>query len=230
MINRLVELIESIQALTFEERVRMSTEPIRILIVDDHPLLREGVAAVIAKQPDMVLVAEASDGMEAIEHFRTLRPDVTLMDVQMPKLNGVDATLQIRSEFPAARIIVLTTYSGDVQATRALKAGAVGYLLKSTLRRELVDAVRVVHAGGRRIPSEIAGEIAEHVAEDALSPREIQVLRRVAAGNANKQVALELEISEDTVKGHMKSILAKLRAKDRTHAVVIGVKRGIIEM
>ncbi|MFC5741315.1 response regulator [Dyella tabacisoli] len=201
---------------------------IRILTVDDHPMLREGIAAVIEGQPDMVLVAEASNGREAVEQFRRYRPDVTLMDLQMPEMNGIDAITLIRKEFPAASILVLTTYKGDVQALRALKAGAQGYLLKSALRKELLDTIRHLYAGKRAIPAEIAMEIADHAVDDALTPREIAVLTCVAAGNSNKAVAAELAISEETVKAHMKSILAKLDAKDRTHAVTIGLRRGVI--
>lgn len=206
------------------------SSPIRILTVDDHPMLREGIAAVLAAEDDMVLVAEASNGREAVEQFRANLPDVTLMDVQMPELNGIDAILKIREEFPDARIIVLTTYSGDAQAARAIKAGASGYLLKSMVRKELIDTIRTVHAGKKRIPSEIAIEMAEHHSDDALTEREIQVLRSVAAGNANKMVAKLLNLSEETVKAHMKSILSKLGANDRTHAVTIALKRRIIEI
>jgi DNA-binding NarL/FixJ family response regulator len=210
--------------------VMNSSGSIRILTVDDHPLLREGIAAAIGRQTDMVLVAEANDGREAIEQFRLHHPDVTLMDLQMPLMSGIDAIVAIRKEFPNARIIVLTTYSGDAQAMRAFSAGASGYLLKGMIRKELIETIRSVHAGRKRVPPEIATEIAEHHADDALSEREIEVLRHVAAGNANKMIATRLAISEDTVKAHMKSILAKLGANDRTHAVTIGLKRGIIEL
>ena len=193
-------------------------------------MLREGIAAVLASEPDMLLVAEASNGREAVEQFRAHRPDVTLMDVQMPEVNGIDAILKIREEFPDARIIVLTTYTGDAQAARAFKAGASGYLLKNMVRKELIDTIRSVHAGKKRIPPEIAVEMAQHHSDDALTEREIQVLREVAAGNANKMVAQLLRVSEETVKAHMKSILSKLGANDRTHAVTIAVKRGIIDI
>jgi DNA-binding NarL/FixJ family response regulator len=203
---------------------------IRILTVDDHQLLREGIAAVLDGQPDMVLIGQADTGREAIERFRDLRPDVTLMDLRMPDMNGLEAITAIRSEFPNARIIVLTTYAGDVQAASALKAGAAGYLLKNLVRRELLETIRAVHAGKRRVPPEIATEIAEHVADDTLTEREIEVLRRVAAGKSNKRIAAELDISEGTVKTHMKSILPKLDASDRTHAVTIALKRGILDL
>ena len=203
---------------------------IRILTVDDHQLLREGIAAVLEGQPDMVLIGQASNGREAIESFRHHRPDVTLMDLRMPDMSGIEAITAIRAEFPNARIIVLTTYAGDVQAAGALKAGASGYLLKNLVRKELLETIRVVHAGKRRVPPEIATEIAEHVADDALTEREIEVLRRVAAGKSNKVIAAELDISEGTVKTHMKSILPKLDASDRTHAVMIALKRGIFDV
>src|SRR5712664_3102907 len=203
---------------------------IRILLVDDHPIMREGIAAVLSTEPEMALVAEASNGREAIEQFRAHRPDITFMDLQMPLMSGTDAILAIRKEFPDARIIVLTTYAGDAQAVRALNAGASGYMLKNMVRKELVETIRTVHAGKKRIPAEIAVEMAEHHSDDALTAREIEVLREVAAGNANKLVAAHLRISEETVKAHMKSILSKLGANDRTHAVTIALKRGIIDI
>ncbi len=203
---------------------------IRVLSVDDHPLLREGIAALVNAESDMKLVAEATNGQEAIEKFRSHRPDVTLMDLQMPALNGIDAIIGIRSEFPNARVIVLTTYAGDVQVLRAPKAGARGYILKGHVRRELLDTIRAVHAGQKRIPPEVAAELAEHTGEDDLSSREIEVLRLIAAGNANKEIAAQLSIAEDTVKSHVTNILSKLGANDRTHAVTIGLKRGIIEL
>ncbi len=203
---------------------------IRILTVDDHQLLREGIAAVLEGQEDMKLVAEASNGLEAIESFRRVRPDVTLMDLRMPDMSGIEAIRAIRAEFPTARIIVLTTYAGDAQAAAALKAGAAGYLLKNLVRKDLTDTIRVVHSGRRSVPPGIAIDIAEHVADDALTDRETQVLRRVAAGKSNKLIAAELDISEGTVKTHMKSILPKLNASDRTHAVMIALKRGILDL
>ena len=203
---------------------------IRILTVDDHPLLREGIAALINSETDMELVAEASDGEEAIEQFRRHRPDVTLMDLRMPNLNGTEAISRIRNEFPDAKIIVLSTYAGDVQVLRAIKAGARGYIVKGHVHRELLEAIRSVHAGHKRIPPEIAAELAEHAGDDALSSREIGVLRLIAAGNANKQIADKLAIEETTVKSHISSILSKLGANDRAHAVNIALKRGIIEL
>jgi DNA-binding NarL/FixJ family response regulator len=203
---------------------------IAVLIVDDHPLIREGLAAVIDGHSDINLVGEATNGREAIEQFRNLRPDVTLMDLRMPEMNGIDAIIAIRAEFPDARIAVLTTYRGDVHALRAIKAGALGYLLKSMLRKELIGTIRALAAGQRHIPAEIAAELAEHIGDEVLSARELQVLQRVAQGSSNKEVATQLLISEDTVKTHMKSILAKLGAHDRTHAVTIALKRGIIDV
>lgn len=203
---------------------------IRVLSVDDHPLLREGIAALIAHQTDMQLVAEASNGREALELFRKHRPDITLMDLQMPEMSGIDATSSIRGEFPDARIIVLTTYAGDVQVSRALKAGARAYLLKGSLRKELLETIRAVHAGQKRLSPEVAAEIAEHATDDTLTPREIDVLRLVAGGNANKEIAAQLSLTEETVKSHIRNILGKLGANDRTHAVAIGLKRGIIDL
>ena len=204
--------------------------PIRILAVDDHPVFRQGIAGLIADQADMTLVGEASNGREAIHQFRAHRPDVTLMDLQMPELNGVDATIAIRNEFPEARIIVLTTYAGDVQVLRALKAGAQGYLLKNLLHKELLETIRVVQAGKKSISQEVSYGLAEHATDDPLTPAEVIVLRLIAAGNANKQIADQLSVSEETVKGRVKNILSKLGANDRTHAAMIGLKRGIIEL
>ena len=203
---------------------------IRVLSVDDHAVLREGIAALLGNVPDVQLVAEAANGREAIDRFREHRPDVTLMDLQMPDMSGVDAISVIRAEEPEARIIVLTTYGGDVQVARALKAGARAYLLKGTPRKELIETIRAVHAGQKRLSAELAAEIAEHATDDVLTAREIDVLRLVAHGNANKDIAVHLYIAEDTVKGHIKNILAKLGAKDRTHAVTIALKRGVIRL
>lgn len=202
--------------------------PIRILLVDDHPMLREGVASILEDQPDMVVVGEAGDGAEAVERFRELRPDVTLMDLQMPGMNGVEAIAAIRAEFPDARFLVLTTYAGDVQAVRALKAGATGYLLKSSLRTEMLDAIHSVHRGRRHLHGDVAAEIAMHVLDEPLSGREIDVLRLVASGRANKEIARELTLSEETVKGHLKNIFTKLHVTDRTQAVTVAARRGII--
>lgn len=203
---------------------------IRVLSADDHPLLREGIAALIGNQSDMQLIGEASNGREALEQFRKQRPDITLMDLQMPEMSGIDAISAIRGEFPDAKIIVLTTYSGDFQVSRALKAGARGYLLKDMLRQELLGTIRAVHAGQKRLSAEVAAEIAEHATDDVLTPREIDVLRLLANGNANKEIAGKLSLTEETVKGHVKNILAKLGVHDRTHAVTIGLKRGIIDL
>lgn len=201
---------------------------IRVLTVDDHPLLREGIAAVIGNQPDIVIAGEASNGIEAIERFRALRPDVVLMDLQMPEMGGIEAIVAIRGEFPQARIVVLTAHRGDAHIVRALKAGAVGCLLKDSLRKELVDAIRAVARGQRRIAPNLAVELAAHQADEPLTERELDVLRSIASGNSNKIVADNLGISEETVKTHVRSILAKLSANDRTHAVTIALKRGII--
>jgi DNA-binding NarL/FixJ family response regulator len=211
---------------------KMGASPtqIRVLSADDHALIREGIAALSANQKDMCLVAEASNGREAIEQFRSHHPDITLMDVQMPEMNGIDALIAIRSECPDARIIVLTTYAGDVLCRRAMQAGAQAYLLKGNVRRELLDTIRAVRAGKKFIHGEVAAELASHIADDALSEREIEVLSLIAAGNSNKLIADELSISEETVKGHVKSILSKLGVNDRTHAVTVGLKRGIIEL
>ena len=203
---------------------------IRILSVDDHLLIREGIAAILEGEPDMKLVGEATNGVEAIESFRRHRPDVTLMDLRMPDMSGTEAIARIRSEFPDARIIVLTSYAGDAQALGALNAGASGYLPKNMLRREMLDAIRAVHTGMRRIPQEIAAGIAEHAGDDALTARELEVLRHVAAGRSNKAIAAHLKISDSTVKAHVKAILAKLDADGRTHGVSIAVKRGIIDI
>jgi DNA-binding NarL/FixJ family response regulator len=202
---------------------------IRILTVDDHPLLRQGLAALVNAESDMKLVAEASNGEEAVEKFRLHRPDITLMDLQLPDLTGVEAITLIRREFPDARIIVLTTYTGDAQVLRALKAGACGYILKRQVPKELLDGIRAVHSGQKRIPSEIAADLVEH-AKDELTPREVDVLRLIAAGNANKQIADQLSIGEASVKSHVANILSKLGANDRAHAVTIGLRRGIIEV
>jgi len=204
--------------------------PIRILAVDDHPIVRQGIAGLVSIQPDMTLVGEASDGREAIQLFRLHRPDVTLMDLQMPGMNGVDALIAIRNEFPEAKIIVLTTYAGDVQIIRAIKAGAHAYLLKNTLHKELLDTIRAVHGGKKALSPEVSYEIATHATDDTLTPAEISVLRLIAAGNTNKQIADGLSITEETVKSRVKCILSKLDANDRTQAAIIGLKRGIIEL
>ncbi len=204
--------------------------PITVLIVDDHPLMRAGIAGEINAQRDMKVIAEAEDGDTAISLFRAHRPDVTLLDLKMPRMSGIDCLAAIRAESHHARVIVLTTAAGDVQATRAFQAGAVGFLLKDTLRSELVSTIRLIHSGGRRVPHEIAEQMAEHVADDTLSEREIEVLRSVAKGRSNKIIADELAISEHTVKNHLKSILSKLNADDRTHAVTIALKRGYFDL
>jgi DNA-binding NarL/FixJ family response regulator len=203
---------------------------IRILVVDDHSIFRQGIVGLLADQADMQLVAEASNGREAIQQFRAHRPDVTLMDLQMPEMNGLDAVIAIRGEFPEAKIIVLTTYTGDVQVLRALKAGARAYLLKNLLHRELLETIRGVHAGKKALSPEASFELAEHAMDAPLTPIEVAILRLIAGGNANKQIADQLSITEDTVKGRIKSILSKLKANDRTQAATIGLKRGIIEL
>ena len=202
--------------------------PIRILIVDDHPVVRAGIETLMAGHADMSLVAQATNGREAIQQFRAHHPDITLMDIQMPQMNGLDALIVIRNESPEARIIMLTTYAGDAQVMRAIKAGARGYLLKSALHRELLETIRGVHAGKKTLCAEVSYEVAEHATEDALTPAEVRVLQLIARGNANKEIAEQLSVSEETVKGQVRNILSKLGAKDRTQAAMIGVKRGII--
>lgn len=206
------------------------TKTIRIMTVDDHPVFREGIRAILATQEDMDLVAEAATGTEAVNLYELHRPDITLMDLRLPDISGLEAIARIRERFPLARVIVLTTFKGDVQALRALKAGAMGYLLKSMLRKYMLDTIRAVYAGHKRVPTEIASEMAEFAADDSLTAREVQVLQQVATGNANKIIGDKLVISEDTVKAHVKSILSKLGANDRTHAVTIAIRRGFLDI
>lgn len=203
---------------------------IRILCVDDHPLMREGIAAIIRNEPDMVLVAEASNGREAIQGYREHRPDIALMDLRLPDISGIDAVIAIRTEYPSAKVIMLTTFEGDSEIQRALEAGAQGYMLKSMSRKQLVEMIRRVHAGRKHIPPEVAAHLAEHLGEETLSKREVEVLDKVAGGNRNSDIAALLFISEETVKGHIKHIMEKLGASDRTEAVAIGVRRGIIQL
>jgi DNA-binding NarL/FixJ family response regulator len=208
--------------------VNSTSHPIRVLSVDDHPLLRQGIAGLVAEQSDMIMVGEAANGREAIQRFRDLRPDVMLMDLQMPELDGLDAIIAIRNEFPDARIIVLSTYAGDVQVTRALRAGAQGYLVKTSLHKELLDTIRAVYRGKKFLSPEASLQVASHAMDDHLTPAEVSVLDFIAAGQSNKQIASRLSISEETVKSRVKKILAKLGANDRAHAAIIGVRRGII--
>ena len=222
-------LREGEQQIHTQDEPRMNaTAKIRVLTVDDHPLLREGIKAIIDQAGDMEMVAQASNGREAIQQFRKVRPDVTLMDVQMPEIDGIEALIAIRNEFPDARVIVLTTYKGDAQAMRALKAGAQAFLLKSLLQQEMLDTIRAVHEGHKRIGQEVAEELADHFNDEVLTPREVDVLRLIAQGNSNKEIADRLSMSQDTVKSHVKNIFTKLGANDRTHAVTIGLKRGIL--
>jgi DNA-binding NarL/FixJ family response regulator len=213
-----------------DEILNINLNAIRILACDDHPLIRQGIAGLIADQPDMLLVGEASNGREAIQQFRAHRPDVTLMDLQMPEMSGIDAMSAIRGEFPDARVIVLTTYTGDVQVLRALKAGARAYLLKTLLHKELLETIRAVHVGKKTLSPEVSYQLADHATDETLSPGEISVLRLIAEGNGNKQIAHQLSVTEETVKSRVKSILSKLGANDRAHAAIIGLKRGIIEL
>jgi DNA-binding NarL/FixJ family response regulator len=213
-----------------DEILNINLNAIRILACDDHPLIRQGIVGLIADQPDMLLVGEASNGREAIQQFRAHRPDVTLMDLQMPEMSGIDAMSAIRGEFPDARVIVLTTYSGDVQVLRAIKAGARAYLLKTLLHKELLETIRAVHVGKRTLSPEVSYQLADHATDETLSPGEISVLRLIAEGNGNKQIAHQLSVTEETVKSRVKSILSKLGANDRAHAAIIGLKRGIIEL
>ena len=206
------------------------SSPIRILVVDDHPIVRRGIAALIATESDMSLVGEAATGREALQQFRAHRPDITLMDLMMPEMSGVDAIIAIRAEYPEARIIVLTTYVGDVQVLRALKAGARSYLLKNSLYKELLETIRAVHTGKKSLSPEASFQLAEHATDEALTPAEIRVLRLVAEGDANKEIAVKLSLSEGTIKGQLRNIMSKLGAKDRTHAAMIALKRGIIEI
>lgn len=203
---------------------------VRLLLVDDHPLMREGIAAVLQGQPDMVVVGEAANGVEAVERFGELRPDVTLMDLQMPRMDGLDAIQLIRGKWPDARLLVLTTYRGDIQAWRALKEGAAGYLVKTTLRSSLVEAIRAVHAGNRWVPSDIAVDLARHAGDEMLTEREIEVVRCIALGHSNREIGALLSVTEDTIKARVKSILLKLHARDRTHAVTISLQRGLLQL
>jgi DNA-binding NarL/FixJ family response regulator len=213
------------------QRENMNTPlPIRVFSVDDHPLLREGIAAIIQSQNDMILVAQAANGSEALQRYKELQPDVTLMDLRLPDISGIDVLSSIRAEYPNARVIMLTTFEGDVEIQRALEAGARGYMLKSSPPKELLEAIRQVHAGKKRIAQEVAAQLAEHVSDDALTGREIDVLRHVAGGNRNRDIAEILCISEETVKVHLKHVMEKLGASDRTQAVAIGVRRGIIQL
>jgi DNA-binding NarL/FixJ family response regulator len=217
-------------SMSMSEETMTTPAPIRVLSVDDHPLLREGIAAIINNQPDMLLVADASSGSEALQKFREHQPDVTLMDLRLPDISGIDAMIAIRSEFADARIIMLTTFEGDVEIQRALEAGARGYMLKSMPPRELIEVIRQVYAGKKRVPAEVASYLAEHMSDEALTAREIDVLRHIAGGNRNRDIAEQLHISEETVKVHVKHIMEKLGASDRTQAVAIAVRRGIIQL